>query len=224
MWRSILVVFKAFILFIVIKEIVMIGIIKSTILKVPFARSIVTFIKQTPQPAKHADKQKAIASLADFYKIEYFVESGTYMGDMIEAMKPRFKKLYSIELDQKLYEAAVKRFSSDDNVEIIQGDSGEKISEIMPKLDKPTIFWLDGHYSGGVTALGSEETPIFSELDHIMSYPVRGHVILIDDARLFGTDPSYPTVNAVKEFVQKNGNDYTIDVDNDAIRMLPKNG
>ena len=31
----------------------------------------------------------------------------------------------------------------------------------------PAIFWLDGHYSAGITAMGEQATPIFKELTHI---------------------------------------------------------
>ena len=197
------------------------SIIKSAILNIPYARQIITFVKQTPQPADHVLKQQVIIDLATKYGTRTFVESGTYMGDMVEAMKSRFDVLYSIELDDALFESATDRFQADGNVKILHGDSGEKLAEIMPQLSGPTLFWLDGHYSGGVTALGTEATPIYAELRHILSYPDIGHVILIDDARLFGTDLSYPKVEEVAETVLGLRPSLEIDVQNDAIRIMP---
>jgi hypothetical protein len=47
------------------------------------------------------------------------------------------------------------------------------------------LFWLDGHFCGGVSAHGDKGTPILEELNLILSHRVKEHVILIDDARLF---------------------------------------
>ena len=44
--------------------------------------------------------------------------------------------------------------------EILQGDSTDVLPEVVEKMDEPTLFWLDGHYSGGITASGEQETPI----------------------------------------------------------------
>ena len=63
------------------------------------------------------------------------------------------------------------------------------MSATVGKLEEPTLFWLDGHYSGGVTARGSKETPILDEVDKILSTKESRHVLIVDDARCFGTDP-----------------------------------
>jgi len=39
------------------------------------------------------------------------VETGTYLGDMIEAQKTRFKKIISIEIEIGLFEKAQKKDS-----------------------------------------------------------------------------------------------------------------
>lgn len=53
------------------------------------------------------------------------VETGTYMGDMVEAQKARFRKVFSIELSIDLFNKAKKRFSKDKNVIYVQEDSGD---------------------------------------------------------------------------------------------------
>lgn len=87
---------------------------------------------------------------------------------MIEAMKMTFDKLYSIELDEDFCRAARPQFAEDRNIEIILGDSGQKLKDLMPRLTGPILFWLDG---GGDTARGSEDTPVLTELDHILASP-----------------------------------------------------
>ena len=51
-----------------------------------------------PDPTPHIVKQMTIKEYHEKYKYEILVETGTYLGDMVEAQKKRFKKVYSIEL------------------------------------------------------------------------------------------------------------------------------
>jgi hypothetical protein len=48
------------------------------------------------------------------------------------------------------------------------------------------MFWLDAHYSSRDTAKGEVSVPLLDELQVIASHPIKDHVILIDDYRLFG--------------------------------------
>ena len=111
-------------------------------------------------PAPHIVKQITIAYYQKKYSISTLVETGTYMGDMIEAQKKRFKKIYTIELSPVLNEKAKSRFSGDKNICLFQGDSVQVLPNLLKGIDEPAIFWLDGHYSGGITAKGSKDCPI----------------------------------------------------------------
>jgi hypothetical protein len=53
-------------------------------------------------PPPHVIKQRAIKSYARRFGLSVFVETGTYLGDMVEAVRPHFKKIYSIELSEEL--------------------------------------------------------------------------------------------------------------------------
>ena len=75
---------------------------------------------------------------------------------MIAALKTDFELLYSIELDGKLFLRAQKKFKKVNNIRLIFGDSGGKSKEVMALIDRPTLFYLDGHYSGGITAKGEK--------------------------------------------------------------------
>jgi len=174
-----------------------------------------------PSPPPHAIKQRAIKSFAKKYGSKYLIETGTFYGDMVQAMRGSFERVFSIELSPELHKQATRRFAKDDNIEIIQGDSGVELGKLMPRLDQPTLFWLDGHYSAGVTAQGDKDTPIYEELTHIFNSQQLGHVILIDDARCFGTDPAYPTLDELSQFVKKHRPNAEIDVENDSIRIVP---
>lgn len=172
-----------------------------------------------PVPPPHVVKQRTIRSFADRFGLQVLVETGTYYGDMVEAMKRRFKRIYSIELDTQLCERATKRFQRDRHVKIIQGDSGIELGKIVGQLDQPALFYLDGHYSGGTTAKGTGDTPIYEELAHIFNARERGHVIVIDDARCFGTDPAYPSIEKLREFIRSKRPDARIEIEDDSIRI-----
>ncbi len=175
-----------------------------------------------PVPPPHAIKQQLVKSFAKKYDIRILVETGTFYGDMIEAMKEMFDSIYSIELSKHYYEKAILRFKSDPNVTLLHGDSGKILGEVMAEIKQPMLFWLDGHYSSGLTAKGDQSTPIFAELDFILNHHNDRHVILIDDARLFGTDPDYPTIEELESFIYKQKNVVAISILHDCICLTPQ--
>ncbi|HEX2629108.1 MAG TPA: hypothetical protein VHM26_08855 [Chitinophagaceae bacterium] len=174
-----------------------------------------------PYPPPHVIKQKAISYYRDKYHTPVLVETGTYMGDMVEAQKQYFKQVYSIELSKKLYGRAIKRFKGQSTIHLLQGDSGVRLKEITAQLKEPALFWLDGHYSGGITAMGDKECPVREELAAILP-DTKEHVILIDDARLFNGTHDYPTIEELQSLVDKYGGRYRIENTDDIIRLLPK--
>lgn len=174
-----------------------------------------------PLPPPHLFKQQTLRGYARQYDLSVLVETGTFYGDMVEAMRGEFDRVYSVELSPRLFSRAARRFRKTGNVTIIHGDSGVELGAIVGELNRPALFWLDGHYSGGETAKGVEETPIYAELRHILGAPVDGHVIVIDDARAFGTDPAYPTLAELRAFVGSMRPNLEIVVQDDSIRVTP---
>ena len=47
---------------------------------------------------------------AEEYNTDVFVETGTYLGDMINAVENNFKSIYSVELSEELYKRAKELF------------------------------------------------------------------------------------------------------------------
>jgi len=170
----------------------------------------------------HIVKQRVIRDYAKKYGLKFLVETGTYYGDMVEAMKADFDKIYSIELSKNLYEICLKRFEGLKNIELIHGDSGIELKYLMNKINQPTLFWLDGHYSGGVTAKGKKDTPIFEELQCIFDTQNREHVIIIDDVRCFGNIPSYPSIEELIDFIELKSSNIDIVIQDDSIRITPQ--
>jgi hypothetical protein len=173
-----------------------------------------------PSPPPHIVKQRIISEYQQKYGCTTLVETGTFLGDMVEAQKARFLKIISIELGVDLFEKAKKRFKHDKNVILIQGDSGKVLPKIVEGLSEPALFWLDGHYSAGITAKGDKECPIIEELDAILRGNPCNHVLLIDDARCFIGQGDYPTIERLTEFVRSKNEKYRVEVKNDIIRYV----
>ena len=171
-------------------------------------------------PAPNHFKQKYISAYQKKYQYQYFVETGTYQGDMIHAQRKLFPHIYSIELDEQYWLLAKKRFKSKSYINLLHGDSSTKLREI--KTDEPAFFWLDAHYSGGATAMGDLECPIYDELSSI-NWDVAGHLILIDDARCFDGTNSYPTLKKLEEyFLQNCSSSHNMQVEHDIIVFEPE--
>jgi hypothetical protein len=107
------------------------------------------------------------------------------LGDTIYACRNDFEKIYFIDLSIPLHEKAKKRFFRFSHITLLLGDSTTVLLDVLPQLQEPTLFWLDGHYCGGITGLGDLEKLILRELKAIFNHHITAHVILIDDARLF---------------------------------------
>ena len=148
------------------------------------------------------------------------METGTYLGDMVEAQKKQFKKIITIELGIELFNEAKKRFFNDKNVRIVQGDSGKVLPDILKGITEPAIFWLDGHYSEGITAKGDKDCPIFEELNAIFCNSKYNHVLLIDDARCFIGKGDYPTIEELTDYIRGKNEKYNVEVKCDIIRYV----
>jgi len=149
------------------------------------------------------DLIKKVQSVND---IKIFVETGTFIGNTLIGLHQYFQKLYSIELDKGIYRLAKKRLLEYTNVEIVHGDSAKQLPRILNSISEPAIFWLDAHYSSGVTGLGELQTPVMRELKSIFDHPVKKHHILIDDVKDFNGLNDYPTVDQILNFISKYGN------------------
>ena len=172
-----------------------------------------------PDPPPNIVKQMTIKEYANKYRLKVFIESGTYLGDMVYAVRGVFEKIYSIELDDNLYESAKAKFLKYSHMSILHGDSAKVMPKILDHIKNPCLFWLDGHYSGGITVKGELDTPISQELKHIFNHPIKDHVILIDDARLFTGENDYPTIQQLRSFVLSQKPDREIEIKDDIIRI-----
>jgi hypothetical protein len=161
----------------------------------------------------------------DLYRQKFglttLIETGTFSGDTPAALKDVFSRIYSIELNPELVRRVRERFRDDTHITILHGDSEECLPEILAELHEPGLFWLDSHYSGGVTSLGHKVTPILGELESILAHSVQGHILLIDDARDFRHDKGHPTLNELEAFIAVRRPRLRFEVEDDIIRVTP---
>lgn len=148
---------------------------------------------------------------------EIFVETGTYKGGTTWCLLGEFHRIHTIEVVPELASLAMERFRKHPEVTVIQGDSATILPELCRKLDAPCLFYLDGHYSGGITGMGTEECPVVAELQAIFEHTAPPFRIIIDDARLFGKDPAYPNLETIHDFLKRQSILMHAHVENDAI-------
>lgn len=176
-----------------------------------------------PMPPPGPVKLSTIKKYAKKFSLGTLIETGTFTGYTVESTKDFFKRIISIELDHLLFEQAKAKFSKNNNIQIIEGDSSNILPELMANINTPCLFWLDGHYSGGNTAKGSKSTPIINELNTIFNHKlIDQHVILIDDARCFTGLDDYPEINELKKIILQKQPNFIFDVKDDIIRIHNK--
>jgi hypothetical protein len=169
----------------------------------------------TPPP--YFIRRAMLLAEANAMGAKILVETGTFLGDTAWSFRNTFRQVYTIEVEPRLAELARDRFKNVPSVAALEGDSSAVLTQVCPKIDGSCVFFLDGHYSGGSTGMGEKECPVIEELEaifHLMQHPYR---IVIDDARLFGTDPAYPSIEALKNFLAKRNPSMQLRIENDAI-------
>jgi len=117
-----------------------------------------------------------------------FVETGTNEGVTVFCVEPFFEKIYTIELSPYFHQLASSRYQGN-KIQFIQGDSSVELASLLPSVRQNTIFFLDGHYSSGITAKGEKDCPLIEEITHINDLFEPAAIIIIDDYRLFGKCP-----------------------------------
>lgn len=151
----------------------------------------------------HLLKQRLVKEYARTFNLETLIETGTYLGDMVYATMHSFNKIISIEIGKDYYKHAAREFARYPYIQIVCGDSGKVLPEILPTVHQPCIFWIDAHYCAtSMTARGDTETPIMQELTCILErhgdrYISNRDVILIDDANWYTGSGDYPPLNDV---------------------------
>jgi len=175
-------------------------------------------LRGKPARSPHLLKQMTVAEYGRRYNLRCLVETGTYYGEMVAGMRQHFNLIYSIELDPKLAEYARQRFKGSPQVKILEGDSGVLVPQVVAQLDRPALFWLDAGYYG-VDPKKGDLSRLLTELNAILSAPVREHVVLMDDARMFVGAESKFNASQLVAWIEREYPDRKVEIVRDIFRV-----
>lgn len=134
------------------------------------------------------------------------VETGTYLGDGTQLLGEHFSSVVTIERDSVLAKNASSRFADNHSITVVQGSSRDVLIPNIPSYDKGAFFWLDAHFSGGVTAGADDPCPLEFELSTICSVRrAENTIILIDDIRGAVGANGWPSLTELCVIANKNG-------------------
>jgi hypothetical protein len=181
-------------------------------------------------PMTHAylsaeERREVLREYGELHGLKILIETGTNDGGTPWALKDSFDKIYTIELGEKAWRDAKRRFVEHPHVHCLLGDSAVILPQVLNEVgQQPALIWLDGHWSGGITAHGSQDTPVLDELAAIFATGIP-HVVLVDDARLFDgmpehdEQPNWPHIDEVRALADKTG--YRFELVDDIVRLTP---
>jgi FkbM family methyltransferase len=167
-----------------------------------------------------------IYSIQEKFQYSNFIETGTYMGETSIWASTLFKNVFTIEVNSELSQAAERRSNGKKNISFICGDSSDRLKDISNNITGTSLYWLDGHWCGGVSKL-TGECPLIAELNSILSRDE--DIVLIDDARFFmGVVPKphnpeeWPRIDQVISLLRIKYPAHEIIIEFDIIMCLPK--
>ncbi|HLW98310.1 MAG TPA: hypothetical protein VKR82_06670 [Candidatus Acidoferrales bacterium] len=175
------------------------------------------------QPARspHLLKQRTVLDYSRRFSLHILIETGTYYGEMVAAMRSHFDRIDSIEQNPELAQRAAKRFGRFPQIHIHQGDSQSVLPELLKSLNQPALFWLDAGYYGWAGLQGVQQR-LGVELEAILRHRLSGHVTLMDDARGLSGENGALTV---AELTQRVANEFPgrrVEVAYDILRITPE--
>jgi hypothetical protein len=177
-------------------------------------------LRGEPARTPHLVKQRTVREYGSRFGLRVLVETGTYYGEMVAAMRRHFDRIESVEYDATLARRAAGRFSGDARIRIHEGDSQRLIPEILKALAEPALFWLDAGYYGWAGREGCTER-LSDELAAILHHRVPGHVVLMDDAHGLDGRNGALTIRALEERIHAEFPARAIAVTYDILRITP---
>jgi hypothetical protein len=179
-------------------------------------------------PMPHALKMLHVIYYVRRTGAKTLVETGTLRGETAEAVARACPdvQVITIENSRECYDQSMERLKAYPNVRQILADSSEIMASLLPTLRTPVVFWLDAHYSGGITVRNNDgkTTAVNGELNALINAWRPDYTILIDDARHFGapTHGHYPHIDNLEAMAKEKFPGTAFSVHNDIIRIIPE--
>lgn len=166
------------------------------------------------------------ADLRDRLELRRAVETGTFRGATARSLASLFDSVVTIELSPMLYKRATAALRDLPQVQTVCGHSAEALGAIAG-VHIPTLYFLDGHWSGGATGGAEDECPVLAEIAAIGA----GHpqdCLIVDDARLFTSAPlpphdpaQWPTIVAVLDAIRSQWPEHLVTLLADQVVAVP---
>jgi GT2 family glycosyltransferase len=173
---------------------------------------------------------RLVTTLQAQLPLSVLVETGTFKGDTVAQFESFFNKVISIELSEALWADAVKRFELYQHVQVLQGNSPDKLRELSSELQNVgALYWLDAHWCVATDTAGElSQCPLLGELQAIGKLN-SDSILLIDDARLFLAPPlapheisQWPSFHQITSCLLNMSTEHELMVVNDVIAFFPK--
>lgn len=151
-------------------------------------------------------KRRLLTLLLQDRKFGSAIETGTYLGLTARLLARFCNDVTTFEISESVYVFAKKWNSKLKNIKFVNESSdGEGFTAAIRQSSRPIFFWLDAHYSGGITGGNSNEQPLRREIETICGTSTgRSFLALVDDANVFDVDKSYPSISEIEEIVARN--------------------
>jgi GT2 family glycosyltransferase len=173
---------------------------------------------------------RLVNALSSVLPFGTLVETGTFKGDTVAELESYFDKVVSIELSAALWADAVKRFEAYPHVQILRGNSQDRLRALQSELQNVgALYWLDAHWCVATGTAGElSQCPLLNELQAIGKLNSES-VVLIDDARLFLAPPlapheisHWPSFDQIVARLSSLSTEHELMVVNDVIAFFPR--
>jgi hypothetical protein len=155
------------------------------------------------------------------------VETGTFRGLTARSLATVFDEVVTIELSAELHAEAAEALADTPSITALQGHSAQRLAEVADAA-RPTLYFLDGHWSGGNTEGADDECPVMEELAAIGAGNP-DDCFIIDDARLFTSAPppphraeQWPTLIEVFDALRERHPEHIVTLLDDQIVAAPR--
>jgi hypothetical protein len=154
---------------------------------------------------KHINKSLLAAMIGLKRNKKFFIETGTYIGQSIYNIQNLFSKLYTCEAAEDLHKAAKNLFllSKSKNIKIYLNDSRNFLKSLNKTIADNSVFFLDAHYSTGITSKEYGRCPLIDELQIIIK-KTSNAVVVVDDIRTMNGKNGYPNLNEILDILPNN--------------------
>jgi len=165
-------------------------------------------------PPPQIIKEEILRDLGKRHKVRSLIETGTFKGDMLYALRNDFEDIHSIEIGDFNHRESSRRLQRFGHVHIHHGSSAETIGQVVDALTGPALFWLDGHYH--------ETTPIMAEVAAVFGDDRFQHVVAIDDAHSFVGQGEYPALDEFQRHLSEIAPDHSYRLESNVIQLEPR--